>query len=103
MAQSIKNHKFVAIKCMKKKYETIEKVKKLKEIQAVKLLTPNQHIIKLIEVLYDEPTGIGYSYLGKLALVFELMEQNLYECLVRNKNLQAKQVKNYMFQLLKAI
>jgi len=41
MAQSIKNHKFVAIKCMKKKYETIEKVKKLKEIQAVKLLTPN--------------------------------------------------------------
>jgi len=54
-------------------------------------------------VLYDEPTGIGYSYLGKLALVFELMEQNLYECLVRNKNLQAKQVKNYMFQLLKAI
>jgi len=30
MAQSIKTHKFVAIKCMKKKYETIEKVKKLK-------------------------------------------------------------------------
>jgi len=48
----------VAIKCMKKKYETIEKVKKLKEIQALKLLTPHEHIIKLIEVLYDEPTGI---------------------------------------------
>jgi renal tumor antigen len=58
MAQSIKNHKLVAIKCMKKKYETIEKVKKLKEIQALKLLTPHEHIIKLIEVLYDEPTGI---------------------------------------------
>ena len=40
-----------------KKYETIEKVKKLKEIQALKLLTPHEHIIKLIEVLYDEPTG----------------------------------------------
>jgi hypothetical protein len=44
---------------MKKKYETIEKVKKLKEIQALKLLTPHEHIIKLIEVLYDEPTGIS--------------------------------------------
>lgn len=31
------------------------------------------------------------------------MEQNLYECLVRNKNLHTKQIKNYMFQLLKAI
>lgn len=40
---------------------------------------------------------------GKLALVFELMEQNLYECLVRNKNLQFRQVKIYMYQLLKAI
>ena len=57
MAQSIRTNKFVAIKCMKKKYETIEKVKKLKEIQALKLLTPHEHIIKLIEVLYDEPTG----------------------------------------------
>jgi renal tumor antigen len=73
MAQSIRNHKLVAIKCMKKKYETIEKVKKLKEIQALKLLTPHENIIKLIEVLYDEPTGRTYSYAGKLALVFELM------------------------------
>lgn len=30
MAQSIKNNQSVVIKCMKKKYETIEKVKKLK-------------------------------------------------------------------------
>ena len=53
MAQSLKNGRHYAIKCMKKKYETIEKVKKLKEIQALKLLTPHEHIIKLIEVLYD--------------------------------------------------
>jgi serine/threonine protein kinase len=31
------------------------------------------------------------------------MEQNLYECLVRNKNLQAHKVKVYMYQLLKSI
>lgn len=66
MAQSIKNHKYVAIKCMKKKYESIEKVRRLKEIQALKMLMPHSYIINLIEVLYDEPSG-------KLALVFELM------------------------------
>lgn len=31
------------------------------------------------------------------------MEQNLYECLVRNKNLQTQKVKVYMYQLLKSI
>lgn len=31
------------------------------------------------------------------------MEQNLYECLVRNKNMQFRQVKIFMYQLLKAI
>ena len=30
MAEHVKTHKKVAIKCMKKKYENIEKVKKLK-------------------------------------------------------------------------
>jgi renal tumor antigen len=53
MAYSLKTGKYVAIKCMKKKFETIEKVKKLKEIQALKLLSPHENIIKLIEVLYD--------------------------------------------------
>ena len=57
MAQSLRNNKYVAIKCMKKKYETVEKVRKLKEIQALKLLTPYDHIVKLIEILYDEPTS----------------------------------------------
>lgn len=38
-----------------------------------------------------------------MALVFELMEQNLYECLVRNKNLHPQKVKMYMYQLLKSI
>jgi renal tumor antigen len=61
----------VAMKCMKKQYDTVEKVKKLTEIQALKILSHHENIVKLIEVLYDEP-------LGKLALVFELMDQNLY-------------------------
>jgi serine/threonine protein kinase len=44
------------------------------------------------------------SKVGKLALVFELMEMNLYECL-RNKKkpLTMHKIKYYMFQVLKAI
>ena len=38
----------------------------LREIQALRRLSPHPHIIKLQEVLYDQPTG-------RLALVFELM------------------------------
>jgi renal tumor antigen len=41
-------------------------VNNLREIQALRRLSPHPHIIKLLEVLYDQPTG-------RLALVFELM------------------------------
>lgn len=47
-------------------------VSNLREIQALKRLTPHPNIINLEEVLYDEPSG-------RLAMVFELMEQNLYD------------------------
>ena len=50
------------------------KVNNLREIQALKRLSPHPNIISLLEVLYDEPTG-------RLALVFELMEMNMYEAI----------------------
>lgn len=50
----------------------ISKVNHLREIQALKKLSPHDNIIQLYEILYDEPTG-------RLALVFELMDLNLYE------------------------
>ncbi len=40
--------------------------------QALRRLSPHPNIIKLLEVLYDQPTG-------RLALVFELMDMNIYE------------------------
>jgi len=55
-------------------------------------------------VLYDEPTGIRVAVAGKLAFVFELMEQNLYECLKNKRSpLTSKKIKSYMYQLLRAI
>lgn len=56
---------------------TQKQVNNLREIQALRRLSPNQHVITLEEVLYDQPTG-------RLALVFELMDANLYE-LIRGR------------------
>lgn len=50
-AQSIKTGKYVAIKCMKNHFDTIEQVNNLREIQALRRLSPHPQIIKLYEVL----------------------------------------------------
>eukprot|EP00741_Cyanophora_paradoxa_P001772 tig00000073_g1718.t1 len=96
-AQCIKNGKYVAIKCMKNHFESIEQVNNLREIQALRRLSPHPNIIKLVEVLYDQPTG-------RLALVFELMDMNMYE-LIRGRRtyLSEQRVKHFMYQLIKAM
>eukprot|EP00347_Sterkiella_histriomuscorum_P018074 403346890 len=96
-AQSIKTGKYVAIKCMKAHFYDIDQVNKLREIQALKRLSPHPNIITLHEVLYDEPTG-------RLALVFELMDMNMYEAIKGRRNyLPEQRVKFYMYQVLKSI
>jgi renal tumor antigen len=56
---------------------SLVQVNNLREIQALRRLSPHEHVITLEEVLYDQPTG-------RLALVFELMDANLYE-LIKGK------------------
>ena len=72
-------------------------VNNLREIQALRRLSPHPNVIRLIEVLYDQPTG-------RLALVFELMEMNIYE-LIRGRRhyLSESRVRNFMYQLIKAM
>ena len=67
-AQNVKRGTYHAIKCMRNHFESIDQVNTLREIQALRRLSPHPHIITLEEVLYDQPTG-------RLALVFELMDQ----------------------------
>ena len=48
-------------------------------------------------MLYDQPTG-------RLALVFELMDMNIYEQIRgRRHYLQENMVKNYIWQLIQAM
>ena len=88
---------YVAIKCMKAHYKSKEEVYKLSEVRALKRLATHSNIITLIEVLYDEGSG-------RLALVFELMEKNLFEVINgRTTYLQERKVKCWIFQLLKSL
>jgi renal tumor antigen len=109
-AQNIKDGKYRAIKCMKNRFESIDQVNNLREIQALRRLSPHEHIVALEEVLYDQPTG-------RLALVFELMDANLYELIKgipsflfsliyssgRRHYLNPQLIKMYMWQLMKAL
>ncbi len=49
--QSIKNGQHVAIKCMKATFTSLDQVNNLREVQALRRLSPHPHIVKLIEVL----------------------------------------------------
>jgi len=82
---------------MKAHFYSIDQVNNLREIQALKRLSPHPNIITLHEVLYDEPTG-------RLALVFELMDMNMYEAIKGRRNhLPEQRVKFYLYQVLKSI
>ncbi|KAI8472101.1 MAG: kinase-like domain-containing protein, partial [Monoraphidium minutum] len=96
-AQCVRSGRYVAIKCMKNKFDSLDQVNSLREIQALRRLSPHGHVIKLLEVLYDGPTG-------RLALVFELMDMNIYELIRGRRHYVAEErVRLFMFQLLKAM
>ena len=50
-AQNIKTGIYVAIKCLKSSFNSIEQVNNLREVQALKRLQGHKNIIKLIEVI----------------------------------------------------
>lgn len=115
-AQSIITGEYFAIKCMKSTFKNMDQVNSLREIQALRRLNPHPNIIDLEEVLYDKSGGAssgggasggaagGGSGGGKLALVFELMDQNVYELIRGRKNpVKPATVKLLMYQLLKAV
>ncbi|KAH0573597.1 Long-flagella protein, kinase, CMGC RCK [Spironucleus salmonicida] len=93
-AQNTKTMEMVAIKRLKQVYKSVDKITKLREIQALKLLQNHPTVVHLLEILFDRNTG-------KLAMVFELMTMNLYE-IIKNKKqyLQDRQIKFYFFQMM---
>ena len=96
-AENNKTRQLVAIKCMKSSYKNADQVNGLREIQALKRLSPHPNIVKLDEVLFDPPSG-------RLALVFELLEGNLYELMKDRSEMFSKDtVKSFMRQIFTAL
>ena len=84
-----------AIKCMKRKFESLEDVNKLPEIQALRRLSRHPNIIRLHDVLFARK---------RLALVLELMDMNLYEAIKDRKAFIPEQrIVSWMHQLLQAL
>uniref|UniRef100_A0A7S3Q2L4 Protein kinase domain-containing protein n=1 Tax=Chaetoceros debilis TaxID=122233 RepID=A0A7S3Q2L4_9STRA len=96
-AENLETGKEYAIKCMKQSFDSFDQVNNLREIQALKRLTPHPHIVDLEEVLYDGPSG-------RLAIVFELMDANLYDLISgRREHLDKELVRRLGYQMFVAI
>lgn len=87
----------VAIKCMKKRFKSMAQVNKLREILSIRRLQSHSNIVQLNAVLFDHSSG-------RLALVFELMDMNLYELIKdRKQYLPDEKVCVIAYQMLKGL
>ncbi|KAM6912904.1 MAPK/MAK/MRK overlapping kinase [Xenentodon cancila] len=95
--QSLKDGKFYACKTMKQTINSWEQANNLREVQAMKRLSPHANIIQLHELIFDKETGT-------VSLICELMEMNIYEFIQERKApLPDHVVKHYMYQLCKSL
>ncbi|XP_076013876.1 MAPK/MAK/MRK overlapping kinase [Genypterus blacodes] len=95
--QSLKDGKFYACKTMKQTINSLEQANNLREVQAMKRLSPHANIILLHDLIFDKETGT-------VSLICELMEMNIYEFIQgRQTPLPDHTVKHYMYQLCKSL
>ncbi|GFH55837.1 serine/threonine protein kinase [Chaetoceros tenuissimus] len=95
--ENIENGQQYAIKCMKSSFGSLDEVNNLREVEALRRLTPHPHIVNLEEVLFDAPSG-------RLAMVFELLDANLYDLISgRRDHLDADLVNSLGYQMFKGI
>ncbi|XP_051502042.1 MAPK/MAK/MRK overlapping kinase-like isoform X1 [Myxocyprinus asiaticus] len=95
--QSLKDSKHYACKTMKQTIKSVDQAHNLREVQAMKRLSPHPNILQLHELIYDRDTGT-------LSLICELMEMNIYELIKGRQNpLPESKVKHYMYQLCRSL
>ncbi|KAM6394087.1 MAPK/MAK/MRK overlapping kinase isoform 1-T1 [Pluvialis apricaria] len=104
---SLRDGKYYACKHMKQHFESMEQVNNLREIQALRRLSPHPNILMLHEVVFLKSPYICFfsdKKAGSLSLICELMDMNIYELIKgRRKPLSEKKIKNYMYQLCKSL
>ena len=95
--KSVSTGKIYAEKRLKKRYRSIEEVRALTEVSALRLLSRHPNIISLRSLMYDTQSG-------HVALIFEQMEMNLYDFLSKRKeSISEEDAALLMYQLTKAI
>ncbi|CAH2328249.1 MAPK MAK MRK overlapping kinase isoform X1 [Pelobates cultripes] len=94
---SLKDGNYYACKKMKQLFKSTEQVNNLREVQALRRLSPHPNILILHEVVFDRKSGC-------LALICELMDMNIYELIKgRRQPLPDHKIRNYMYQLCKSL
>ncbi|XP_065131177.1 MAPK/MAK/MRK overlapping kinase-like isoform X5 [Paramisgurnus dabryanus] len=95
--QSLKDGKYYACKTMKQPIDSVDQANSLREVQAMKRLSPHLNILQLHELIYDQDSG-------SLSLICELMEMNIYEFIKgRQYPLPESKVKHYVYQLCRSL
>lgn len=95
--KSNEDGKIYAVKKLKKRYRTVDEVNKMPEIYALKALQGHPNVIKLEDIIYVHQNG-------NVAMVFEIMDCNLYELISSHKKpFDEKTTLILMYQLLKTI
>lgn len=88
---------YYAVKRLKKKYRSVDEVNRLPEIYALKALQGHPNVIRLEDLIYSHQSGY-------VAMVFELMDCNVYELISGHKRpFDEKTSLILIYQLLKAI
>ena len=103
LGKEISTSDVVAIKVLKKKYRKLEQCYELREVVSLQKLCKDSlssqkgydNIIKLKEVIFEKKTG-------KLSLVFEYMETDLYELMKKRSpsRLSEDEIKDITYQML---
>ena len=86
-----------AVKRLKKRYRAIDEVNRLPEILSLKQFQGHPNVIDLVDVIYDNKNG-------SVAMVFELMDCNVYELISQHrKPFDEDTTLILIYQLLSAI
>jgi len=103
LGKEISTSDMVAIKVLKKKYRKLDQCYELREVQSLQKLCKDSlsqqkgydNIIKLKEIIFEKKNG-------KLSLVFEYMETDLYELMKKRSpsRLTEDEIKDITYQML---
>ncbi|KAK7141810.1 hypothetical protein R3I94_011486 [Phoxinus phoxinus] len=95
--KNMKDGKHYACKTIKQSVGSVDQAHGLREVQAMKRLSPHPNILQLHELIYDKDTGT-------LSLICELMDMNIYEFIKgRQHPVSESKAKHFLFQLCRSL